>query len=176
MLFCAHSIPASLAATCAYAEQLRAASALVMAGAAPEAGGASPAWELVWQSRSGPPQVPWLEPDVGDRLVELAGQGVREAVLVPIGFVSDHLEVVYDLDTVAVPLAAEHGISAVRVPTVGTDERFVRMIVELVDERRDDRPADARRALSGLGVWPDVCAAGCCPAPVRPGGRPVSGR
>lgn len=176
VLFCAHSIPTALAVTCAYAEQLRAAAALVMAGAGGEAA-ESPAWELVWQSRSGPPRVPWLEPDVGDRLVELAAEGVRRVLLVPIGFVSDHLEVIYDLDTVAVPLAAEHGIDAVRVPTVGTDERFVRMIVELVDERREEWPPEQRRALSGLGVWPDVCAAGCCPPPARPtGGEPGAGR
>jgi len=174
LLFCAHSIPVASAATCDYERQLRAAAALVA-----ERVGGSPSWELVWQSRSGPPQVPWLEPDVGDRITQLAESGVRDVVLVPLGFVSDHLEVLFDLDTVAVPLGRSLGMRVVRAATVGTDERFVAMIADLIEERRlaeaggtPDRPA-----LSALGVWPDRCAGDCCPAPVRPGGagRPAAG-
>lgn len=174
LLFCAHSIPVSSAATCDYETQLRAAAALVVERAA-----AGSDWELVWQSRSGPPQVPWLEPDVGDRLRELAAEGVTDVVLVPIGFVSDHLEVVYDLDTVALPLADSLGVRAVRAATVGTDPRFVAMIGELIEERRAAAAgADPlRRSLSALGVWPDVCRADCCPAPAaRPAGGPGAGR
>ena len=174
LLFCAHSIPVSSAATCDYEIQLRAAAALVV-----ERAGARSDWELVWQSRSGPPQVPWLEPDVGDRLRELAAQGVTDVVLVPIGFVSDHLEVVYDLDTVALPLAASLGVRAARAATVGTDPRFVAMIGELVEERRaaGTGAAPLRRSLSTLGVWPDVCRADCCPAPAaRPTAGPGAGR
>ena len=162
LLCCAHSIPVSAAAGCAYEAQLRATAQLVA-----DAAGLGAAWELVWQSRSGPPQVPWLEPDVGERLAQLAADGVDQVVLAPIGFVSDHLEVVYDLDTVAAPLGRSLGMEVVRADTVGTDARFVAMIVELVEERRaalagGDPP---RRALSSLGVWPDRCAADCCPAP-----------
>jgi ferrochelatase len=167
LLFCAHSIPVASAATCDYERQLRAAAALVA-----ERVGGLPSWELVWQSRSGPPQVPWLEPDVGDRIRQLAEAGVRDVVLVPLGFVSDHLEVLYDLDTVAVPLGSSLGMRVVRAATVGTDERFVAMIADLVEERRlaEHGGTPTRPALSTLGVWPDRCAVDCCPAPVRPAG------
>lgn len=175
VLACAHSIPSAAAAGCAYEAQLRATAQLVV-----DAAGLDQAWELVWQSRSGPPQVPWLEPDVGARLAELAAEGAEgaeEVVLAPIGFVSDHLEVIYDLDTVAAPLARSLGLRVVRADTVGTDPRFVAMIIELIEERRaalagGDPP---RRALSSLGVWPDRCATDCCPAPAPPQ-RPAAPR
>jgi ferrochelatase len=94
-------------------------------------------WELVWQSRSGPPQVPWLEPDVGDHAAELAARGVRELVVVPIGFTSDHVEVVWDLDTELAQRCGELGLSMTRVSTPGTDPRFVELLASLVRERWD---------------------------------------
>jgi protoporphyrin/coproporphyrin ferrochelatase len=124
--------------------------------------------DLVFQSRSGPPSQPWLEPDISDHLDALAAEGSSGAVVVPIGFVSDHLEVVYDLDTLARQTAGLLGLPFARAATPGTDPRFVSMIVELVQERLEDAPAWRRRALSSLGPWRDVCAAGCCPNPRGP--------
>ncbi len=162
LLFSAHSLPVSMAATSDYVAQLHDAVGLVADAVAPELDR-----ELVWQSRSGPPQVPWLEPDVNDRLRELADEGVDTVVVVPIGFVSDHQEVVFDLDTQAAATAAEAGITMVRVPTPGIDPRFVAMVRELVEERLD--PSRPRRALGSMGARPDGCAPDCCPAPRRPG-------
>ncbi|MFC6085156.1 ferrochelatase [Sphaerisporangium aureirubrum] len=148
LVFTAHSIPLSMAATAgptggAYEAQLRAAAARV-AGDRP--------FDLVWQSRSGPPSVPWLEPDVCDHLTALAAEGVKAVVLVPIGFVSDHMEVVYDLDTEAAETARELGLHLTRAATAGTHPRFVSMVRELLDEPE-----------------PAACPAACCPAPRRPG-------
>jgi ferrochelatase len=160
VLFSAHSIPTSMARSCDYVAQLAEASHLVAEGAGVAR------HEIVYQSRSGPPTVPWLEPDVGDRIDALATQGVTTVVVVPIGFISDHMEVVYDLDTLAAQRARARGMRFERASTVGVDPRFVRMIRELVQERLD--PTHPRRALGTLGVRPDRCAAGCCPAPARP--------
>jgi ferrochelatase len=117
--------------------------------------------ELVFCSRSGPPSQPWLEPDVNDRIKELAGEGVRAVVLAPIGFVSDHMEVVYDLDTEAAETAEGAGVRLIRVPTVGTLPAFVRDLVDAVE----DRAAEARgEAVPDFpGRMPSVCAPGCCP-------------
>ena len=117
--------------------------------------------ELVFCSRSGPPGQPWLEPDVNDRLRELAGQHVGTVVVVPVGFVSDHMEVVYDIDTEAAATAEQLGLRLLRVPTVGTDVGFVSGLVDLVVERA----AEARGELvpQGPGVRPSVCPPGCCP-------------
>jgi protoporphyrin/coproporphyrin ferrochelatase len=167
-VFCAHSIPVEMARRCDYESQVREAARLV----ADRIGG-SHVWDLVFQSRSGPPQVPWLEPDVCDHLRALAASGERAVVLVPIGFTSDHMEVVHDLDTEALAVAAEDGLAAVRAPTVGTHPRFVSMIRELIEERLD--PSRPRLALGRLGVRPDVCPPGCCPAPARPSVRPGTG-
>jgi protoporphyrin/coproporphyrin ferrochelatase len=156
----AHSVPASMAATSDYVAQMHEAARLVA-----ERGAPGHQVDLVWQSRSGPPGVPWLEPDVGDHLEMLAAQGVAAAVVAPIGFVSDHMEVVYDLDTVAAERARACGIVTARAATVGTDPDFVSMIRELVLERID--PSRPRRSLGGLGVRPDVCPVGCCPPPHR---------
>ena len=109
--------------------------------------------------------MPWLEPDVGDHLRACAAQGVAEVVLVPIGFVADHQEVRFDLDTQAAEIADEVGIQLERVATPGLDERYVTMVRELVLERL--RGA-ARRSLGTLGPRQDVCGVGCCPAPRRP--------
>jgi protoporphyrin/coproporphyrin ferrochelatase len=161
LVFTAHSIPASMAATAPYVDQLTAASRWV----ASQVGRSD--WDIVYQSRSGPPQVPWLEPDVNDHLRALRSAGTTVAVVVPIGFVSDHMEVLYDLDTQAAETAAEIGMRLIRVPTPGPDVRFVRMVVDLVRERID--PATPRQAVEGTSPWPDTCPAGCCAAAGRPG-------
>jgi ferrochelatase len=160
LLFSAHSIPMALASSGDYQAQLGDAAALV----ATRAGQADRQWELVFQSRSGPPSEPWLEPDIGDRLEALAAGGCPAVVVVPLGFVSDHMEVVYDLDIVARARAEASGLSMVRVPTVGDTPAFVAMVVELVRERvwPDRTP---RRALGRRGPWPDTCPLGCCPPP-----------
>lgn len=160
VLFSAHSIPMSMAGSSDYVVQLHEAARLVAArvGIGDH--------EVVYQSRSGPPTVPWLEPDVGDRIEELAAEGIETVVLVPLGFISDHMEVIYDLDTLAAQRASSNGVRLERASTVGVDPRFIAMIRELVDERID--PAVPRRSLGDLGVRPDRCAVGCCPAPARP--------
>ncbi|RZU53116.1 ferrochelatase [Krasilnikovia cinnamomea] len=165
LVFTAHSIPVSMAATAGpdggrYTAQLHETAALVHAAAAPDL-----PWDLVWQSRSGPPQVPWLEPDINDHLRELADKGVTDVVVSPIGFVSDHLEVVWDLDNEAAATAEELGLGYARAATPGTDPRFVAMVRELVLERTD-QIVPAR--LGTLPVW-DVCPENCCPPPPRRG-------
>lgn len=122
---------------------------------------ASEPWQLAFQSRSGPPNQPWLEPDIRDWLRSAKAAGARDVVIVPIGFVSDHVEVIYDLDIEARATCDELGIHMVRAGTVGTHPRFVRMIRELIVERIDNR-AD-RPALGSLGPSHDVCPADCCP-------------
>lgn len=129
-------------------------------------------WSLVYQSRSGPPTQPWLEPDVNDRIVELATAGVTHIVIVPLGFISDHMEVKWDLDTEALETAAEHGVTAVRVPTPGVHAAFVSGLVDLVLERRDGVATADRPALTHLGPWYDVCRPGCCEN-VRLGFKPA---
>jgi ferrochelatase len=164
LVFSAHSVPVAMATTSPYVPQLLEACRLVSAGATGD--GRDPLdIDLVWQSRSGPPQVPWLEPDIGDHLAELSARGVPAVVVVPIGFVSDHMEVVYDLDIVAAARARAVGLPMTRAATVGTDPQFVAMVRELVEERLD--PSRPRRALGSLGVRPDVCPADCCPPPSR---------
>lgn len=155
VLFSAHSIPLAMAETSPYVAQLTEASRLVAAGA-----GLAGEPRLVYQSRSGPPGQPWLEPDVGDAVEALAAGGVRDVVVVPIGFVSDHIEVVFDLDTELAERCAALGVRLTRVPTVGADPAFVRMIRDLVVERQTagaDRPA-----LGALGAAGDDCAPYCC--------------
>lgn len=126
--FTAHSIPTAMAARGPYVSQLQA-----VAEAVAEAVDA-PDWALVYQSRSGPPHQPWLEPDICDHLESLAAKGVKNVVIAPIGFISDHMEVVYDLDTEAKAKAAELGMTMVRAKTVGTHPRFVTMIREIVTQ------------------------------------------
>ena len=154
IIFTAHSIPVSMAKGCAYERQLREVSRLV-AGIA----GAT-RYQLAWQSRSGPPHVPWLEPDILDELERLHATGVDDVIVVPIGFISDHLEVLFDLDVEAQNRARELGMSMIRVPTVGTDPVFVAMIRELIEERLQQNPD--RRFLGELGVGHDVCPVNCC--------------
>ncbi|HET8989122.1 MAG TPA: ferrochelatase [Humibacillus sp.] len=117
--------------------------------------------ELVFCSRSGPPNQPWLEPDVNDRIEELAAAGTRTVVVAPIGFVSDHMEVVYDLDTEARETADKVGIELVRVPTVGTDRRFVVDLVDALLERAAEARGEAVPDYEGRR--PSVCEPGCCP-------------
>ncbi|MDZ7679161.1 MAG: ferrochelatase [Acidimicrobiales bacterium] len=165
VVFTAHSLPLSLAATSDYQAQLHDAVALVADDVAPDL-----ERDLVWQSRSGPPQVPWLEPDINDHLRSIVSEGVDTAVVVPIGFVSDHQEVVFDLDTQARATADQLGMHLVRVPTPGTDPTFVAMVRELIVEHLD--PEAPRRALGPLGVRAARCAPDCCPAPPRQPDRP----
>jgi ferrochelatase len=116
-------------------------------------------YDQVWQSRSGPPQVPWLEPDVADHLRALAEQGVAQVIVAPIGFVSDHLEVVWDLDDELAELAAELGLGYARADTVGTDPRFTGLVADLVD-----RYADGGGDLDAPGCGDNGagCRSGCC--------------
>jgi ferrochelatase len=155
LVFTAHSIPHAMADDCRYEEQLRETCRLAAEGVGRKN------WSLVYQSRSGPPQQPWLEPDIGDFIREqhAAGQ-IRDLVVVPIGFISDHLEVIYDLDIEAKQLCDRLGIDMVRAATVGTHPRFVRMIRELVEERMTDSPN--RLTLGTLGPSHDVCPENCC--------------
>ena len=162
IVFTAHSLPLSMARSSDYELQLRDACSLVASGLEHQVD-----WELAYQSRSGPPSVPWLEPDILDVLERLSGEGVSDVVNLPIGFICDHMEVKYDLDTQAYQHATVLGLSFHRVPTVGTDPRFVSMIRELIVERME--PGTNRRALGALGPRSDECAADCCPAPRRHG-------
>ena len=154
VVFTAHSIPVSMARGCAYERQLREAGRLVA-----ELAGAK-SHRLAWQSRSGPPQVPWLEPDILDELDSLHASGVSDVVVVPVGFISDHLEVLYDLDVEAQERAQSLGMTMIRVPSVGTDPAFVKMIRELIEERLEANPQ--RRFLGALGPNHDVCPVNCC--------------
>ena len=171
LVFTAHSIPETMARNCDYEVQLLEACRLVSqelaapsaqsAGsvASTEAGEPRPS-KLVFQSRSGSPAQPWLGPDVSDYLRELHAAGVKDVVVCPIGFVSDHMEVIYDLDTEALSLCRKLGLNMVRAATAGTQPAFVSMIYELVLERLD--PAAPRRSLGDLGPRSDTCEVGCC--------------
>lgn len=162
----AHSIPCSLAQSSDYEKQLRETARLVA-----EATGLR-TWELVFQSRSGPPGQPWLEPDILDHLRNLHSQGVKNVLLAPLGFLSDHLEVLYDLDTEARELTAQLGMKMVRAATVGTHPAFVCMIRQLICERLS--LAEPKLAIGQFGPNHDVCPADCCPASQRAGKPLVS--
>ena len=164
LLFTAHSIPISMADNCSYQRQLFEACRLVA-----ERVGHS-RWELVYQSRSGPPQQPWLEPDVCDRIEELHSDSpLSDVVIMPIGFVSDHLEVLYDLDTEARELCERLGVRMQRAATVGCHPRFVTMIRELIVERMTN--GAERLSLGEQGPSHDICPVDCCLyAPRRPDG------
>jgi ferrochelatase len=158
LVFTAHSIPFEMAATCAYEAQFHEASRLVAEGL----GHAH--WSVAYQSRSGPPSQPWLGPDINGPLREMAadrlGDQPLDVIAVPIGFISDHIEVLYDLDDEAQRTAAALGLGFVRAATVGTHPRFVRMIRELVEERL--RPGTPRLALGPLPAGHDECPVDCC--------------
>lgn len=157
LVFTAHSIPEAMAAGCDYQRQLDETARLVARRAGFDT------WTMAWQSRSGPPSVPWLEPDVNDCLELLAGHGAKAVVLAPIGFVTDHMEVIWDLDTAAAGTAHRLGLPLARATTPGTvpDGRFVAMLAELIEERLD--PATPRRSLGPLGTGRDACEPSCCP-------------
>ncbi len=127
-----------------------------------EAGADQVPWRLVYQSRSGPPSMPWLAPDINDAIDELPAAGIRAVIIVPIGFVSDHMEVLWDLDNEAMETSERNGLVAVRVPTPGIHHAYVSGLVDLVLERRDGVPVEDRPAMTALGPWYDVCRPGCC--------------
>lgn len=160
LVFTAHSIPvrmdeASGPAGWLYTRQQRETARLV----AEAVRGQGADFDLVWQSRSGSPQVPWLSPDINDHLRALAARGVRSVVVSPTGFVSDHMEVVWDLDTEARQTAAELGVDFARAATAGTHPAFVAMVRELVQEETAGTP---RAALGTLGICGRECPEGCC--------------
>jgi ferrochelatase len=130
-------------------------------------------WQLVYQSRSGPASQPWLEPDVCDVIEGLPAQGAHAVVIVPLGFVSDHMEVRWDLDTEAMDAAAAAGLRAVRTPTPGIHPAYVRGLVDLIEERLHGTPAAQRPHETALGPWFDVCRPGCCEN-VRAGFKPAA--
>ena len=130
-------------------------------------------WELVYQSRSGPASQPWLEPDICDRIEQLPDESVEALVISPIGFVSDHMEVLWDLDTEALDAAREAGIRAVRSATPGVDPVFVRGLVDLIEERIAAVDPERREAATKLGPWFDVCRPGCCEN-IRAGFKPAA--
>jgi protoporphyrin/coproporphyrin ferrochelatase len=150
LVISAHSIPCSMAATSGYERQLRETARLVAEAAGFER------WDLAFQSRSGPPNQPWLGPDILDHLRRLRDEGIANVLVAPLGFVSDHLEVLYDLDVEAAALARELGMTFGRAATVGTHPAFIKMIRELIVE-----PTHA------------PCPDDCCPAPSRAGKAPA---
>ena len=179
ILFSTHSIPTQDAvrsgprdvdfgAGGAYAAQHEAVASAIMTEL-----GEAVDWTLVYQSRSGPPSQPWLEPDINDAMRERAAAGATAFVIVPLGFVSDHMEVLWDLDTEAMETAEELGVTAVRTPTPGVDPGYVAGLVDLVTERLEGTPTSERPAVTPLGPWFDVCRPGCCEN-VRAGFKPAA--
>ncbi len=173
LVFTAHSIPESMAAASgltggAYPAQLAEVAGLVAAELGRDT------WRLAYQSRSGPPTVAWLEPDINDCLAELAAAGSVAAVVVPIGFISDHLEVAFDLDVQAAAAARRLGLPMARAATPGTDPGFVAMISGLVEDLLGDGPGDA---VDGLGPGAmSLCAKDCCAVgPDRSAARALAG-
>ncbi|UUO05857.1 ferrochelatase [Blastopirellula sp. J2-11] len=164
LIFTAHSIPQGMSDNCNYVKQLEESCRLV-SEATQHAN-----WRLVYQSRSGPPTQPWLEPDVCDVIRDLGASSATDVIISPIGFVSDHMEVLFDLDTEAKETAAEVGLNFIRSGTAGVRPRFVQMIRQLIEERLD--PDMPKQALGPLGPSHDFCPADCCrytPQRPRPG-------
>ena len=153
LAFTAHSIPESMAADCDYVVQLEETGRLVAETLGVEN------WKVVYQSRSGSPSQPWLGPDICDHLKQLNDQGVKNVVIAPIGFVSDHMEVVYDLDVEAQHVAKDSGMNMVRAATAGTHPAFVKMIRELILERVDSAPP---RFVGSRGAAHTICPVDCC--------------
>jgi ferrochelatase len=177
LVFVTHSIPTSMAESSgppleggnAYVRQ-HLAVAEEITGRVRQETGRRHKHELVYCSRSGDPRTPWLEPDVNDHLEALAKRGVAAAVMIPVGFVSDHMEVIYDLDTEAMATAEKVGIEAVRAATPGIDPRFVAMVRDLLVERAAVERGEevARSTVGDQRPWREICAAGCCPNPRGP--------
>ncbi|HEX3279791.1 MAG TPA: ferrochelatase [Pyrinomonadaceae bacterium] len=153
-VFTAHSIPLTMARNCDYEAQLNETSRLIADALGMQQ------WRLVFQSRSGSPAQPWLGPDVCEYLQELRATGVTDVVVAPIGFVSDHMEIIYDLDTEASALCEKLGLNMVRAATAGTHPMFVEMIRELIIERID--PETPRRFLGTMGARNNICQPDCC--------------
>jgi len=186
ILFSTHSIPMTDADKSgpaergfgeggAYQAQHRAVAQVIMDALVSPADNTSPLttpWQLVYQSRSGPPSMPWLEPDINDAIALLPARGIRAVIIVPLGFVSDHMEVMWDLDNEAMETSEKVGIHAVRVPTPGVSPDFVSGLIDLVEERLNDTPDADRKAVTELGPWYDVCRPGCCEN-VRLGFKPA---
>jgi ferrochelatase len=167
--FTAHSIPMGMANTSDYVKQLTESCRLAAERLQIDAS----RWRLVYQSRSGRPEDPWLEPDILDFIRELHGQGCRSLVISPVGFLSDHMEVLYDLDDAAKHLCDELGMQLSRARTPGNHPRFISMVRKLIQERFQG----AERECIGLfGPNHDVCPVDCCPAPQRPASGPPGRR
>ncbi|MEC3981688.1 ferrochelatase [Amycolatopsis sp. H20-H5] len=171
-VFCAHSVPSSADRAAGppeegghrYSRQIAEAARLVAAEAGIET------YDVVWQSRSGPPQVPWLEPDIVDHIGALHADGVTSVVVCPVGFVSDHLEVIWDLDNEAAERAGELGMGFARAATPDTDPRFAELVVELIREHLEDVPARKLSPFPSAGCTLNgaPCAIGCCEPAKRP--------
>ncbi len=172
IFFTTHSIPTSMAQSSGppnrrleftsgvYVAQHNAAATSVMESVQKTLEHALPTWSLVYQSRSGLPTTPWLEPDIGCAIELIAGCGKKAIVVVPIGFISDHVEVIWDLDHEAKEIASNHGLRFIRVATPGVAKSFIDGIADLVAERVEGAEKKAR---SALGPWSDFCPTGCCP-------------
>lgn len=165
LVFTAHSIPNSMADTSDYVKQLTESCRLI----AEQLDWPEDQYDLVYQSRSGRPEDPWLEPDILDHLKDLHEQKIEEVVIYPLGFLSDHMEVLFDLDTEAKDLCTELGMKMTRALTVGTHPAMVKTWVELIQERLSEEPV--RKAIGCFGPNHDVCPENCCPAPRRPVSR-----
>ena len=163
IVFTAHSVPVEMARHSDYVVQLNEAAGLIAEGVR------TSRYRLAYQSRSGSPRIPWLEPDILDELTAMRGEGVTDVVIVPVGFISDHMEVLFDLDHEAREHAGDLGMTMVRSATVGTHPRFVAMIRELIVERMSGHPE--RLALGRRGPNHDICPIDCCllRAPSAPG-------
>jgi ferrochelatase len=163
LVFTAHSIPMAARSRCGpdlYSRQVGYASRLVAAAAGYDD------YDQVWQSRSGPPQMPWLEPDIADHLTSLAEAGTEAVIICPIGFVADHIEVVWDLDHELRHQAQDLGIAFARAATPNADSRFARLAVDLIDELRNGRdparvPGPDAPPLQGFSVDGAVCTTNC---------------
>lgn len=184
ILFAAHSVPDvdglasgpeqmrdQFVGGSAYVHQLLSASREIMDRVARDAA-VTPDWELVFQSRSGSPKVPWLEPDINDAVVKAAEEGAGGVIVVPIGFVSDHMEVIWDLDTEAKETAHEQGLAFIRTATPGTHPAFVSALVDLIEQRMVGRQAPPRISACSNATWFDTCAAECCVKVLRGASEP----
>ncbi|HIE99326.1 MAG TPA: ferrochelatase [Planctomycetes bacterium] len=162
--FTAHSIPNSMADTSDYVQQLTESCRLI----AERLQLPADRWKLVYQSRSGRPQDPWLEPDICDYLRELRNGGVERVVVSPVGFLSDHIEVLYDLDDEAKSVCEEIGVQMTRAATPDTHPVFVQMIRKLIQERLHET---TQECIGRFAPSHDICPSDCCPAPRQPTGR-----
>jgi ferrochelatase len=155
VIFTAHSIPMTMASVCRYAAQLRQASNLVMASAK-----IPNSWQVAYQSRSGSLQQPWLEPDISNAIEDAAQEGIKDIVIVPIGFVSDHMEIIYDLDTQAKELCEKLKIGYQRTRTAGSNSEFILMIRDLIQEKLEQNSLISSR---DTDLNKEYCYQGCCP-------------